>query len=81
VSSPAKCICPGNKVPFYCPIHGRVENPNWSELKLRRPVERLLMTRSSHCLAVVDPAPINTDVCMLETRIPFRTERLLRSKS
>jgi hypothetical protein len=42
VSSPAECICPGNKVPFYCPVHGRVENPNWSELKLCRPVERLL---------------------------------------
>jgi hypothetical protein len=23
-------------------VHGRVENPNWSELKLSRPVERLL---------------------------------------
>ena len=41
MSSPAKCICPGNKVPFYCPVHGRVENPNWSGLKLRRSVERL----------------------------------------
>jgi hypothetical protein len=42
MSSSAKCICPGNKVPFYCPVHGRVENPNWSELKLCRPVERPL---------------------------------------
>jgi hypothetical protein len=41
VSSPAKCICPGNKVPFYCPVHGRVENPNWPGLKLRHSVERL----------------------------------------
>jgi hypothetical protein len=41
VSSPAKCICPGNKVPFYCPVHGRVENPNWSGLKVCRSVERL----------------------------------------
>ena len=41
MSSPAKCICPGNKVPFYCPVHGRVENPNWSGLKLPRSVERL----------------------------------------
>ena len=24
-----KCICAGGKVPFYCPAHGRVENPNW----------------------------------------------------
>jgi hypothetical protein len=28
-----ECICPGNKVPFYCPVHGRVENPNWPPLK------------------------------------------------
>ena len=27
-----ECICPGNKVPFYCPVHGRVENPNWPPL-------------------------------------------------
>src|SRR5262249_10316647 len=24
-----KCICPADKVSFYCPVHGRVENPNW----------------------------------------------------
>jgi hypothetical protein len=23
-----KCSCPGTEVPFYCPLHGRVENPN-----------------------------------------------------
>jgi hypothetical protein len=28
-----KCICPGGNVPFYCPVHGRVENPNWPLLK------------------------------------------------
>jgi hypothetical protein len=27
------CICPGNHVPFYCPKHGCVENPNWPLLK------------------------------------------------
>src|SRR5215831_14757971 len=32
-NSKMKCICPGNKVPFYCPVHGRVENPNWPPLK------------------------------------------------
>ena len=37
-SSPAalpalKCICPGKQVPFYCPVHGGVENPNWPLLK------------------------------------------------
>jgi hypothetical protein len=41
VPSPAKCICPGNKVPFYCPVHGRVENPNWPGLNVRRSVELL----------------------------------------
>ena len=29
-----ECICSGGKVPFYCPKHGRVENPNWH---LRKP--------------------------------------------
>jgi hypothetical protein len=28
-----KCICPGTKIPFYCPVHSRVENPNWPLLK------------------------------------------------
>ena len=28
-----KCSCPGTEVPFYCPVHGRVENPNWPLLK------------------------------------------------
>ena len=28
-----KCICLGEEVPFYCPMHGRVENPNWPLLK------------------------------------------------
>jgi hypothetical protein len=28
-----KCICPGNRVPFYCPKHGSVENPDWPLLK------------------------------------------------
>ena len=27
------CNCPGTEVPFYCPVHGRVENPNWPLLK------------------------------------------------
>ena len=40
MNAPLKCICPGSKVPFYCPVHGRVENPNWPGLKLRRSVER-----------------------------------------
>ncbi len=26
---PKRCICPGKEVPFYCPIHGAVENPDW----------------------------------------------------
>ena len=30
-----KCICAGGTVPFYCPVHGRVENPNWHLLKPR----------------------------------------------
>jgi hypothetical protein len=29
----ARCVCPGNQVPFYCPVHGGVENPNWPLLK------------------------------------------------
>jgi hypothetical protein len=28
-----KCVCAGFKVPFYCPVHARVENPNWPLLK------------------------------------------------
>ena len=28
-----KCSCLGTEVPFYCPVHGRVENPNWPLLK------------------------------------------------
>jgi hypothetical protein len=28
-----KCVCPGEEVPFYCPVHGRVGNPNWPLLK------------------------------------------------
>jgi hypothetical protein len=28
-----ECKCPGAEVPFYCPAHGRVENPNWPLLK------------------------------------------------
>jgi hypothetical protein len=28
-----KCICADFNVPFYCPVHGRVENPNWPLLK------------------------------------------------
>jgi hypothetical protein len=28
-----ECRCPGREVPFYCPAHGRVENPNWPMLK------------------------------------------------
>ena len=28
-----KCSCPGTEVPFCCPVHGRVENPNWPLLK------------------------------------------------
>ena len=27
------CVCAGFNVPFYCPVHGRVENPNWPLLK------------------------------------------------
>jgi hypothetical protein len=27
-----KCICAGSEVPFYCPRHGQVENPNWPPL-------------------------------------------------
>ena len=23
----------GKEVPFYCPVHGRVRNPNWPLLK------------------------------------------------
>jgi hypothetical protein len=30
-----KCICPGRDVPFYCPSHGRVENPNWPVLRAK----------------------------------------------
>ena len=30
-----KCICPGGDVPFYCPAHGRVENPDWPLLKAK----------------------------------------------
>jgi hypothetical protein len=30
-----KCICAGGEIPFYCPAHGRVENPNWPLLKWR----------------------------------------------
>ncbi len=26
---PKRCICPGKEVPFSCPIHGAVENPDW----------------------------------------------------
>jgi len=26
------CICAGSEVPFYCPRHGRVENPDWPPL-------------------------------------------------
>src|SRR5262249_44378860 len=29
----ARCVCPGNQVPFYCPAHGGVENRNWPLLK------------------------------------------------
>jgi hypothetical protein len=32
-STVVKCVCPGEKVPFYCPVHGRVGNPNWPLLK------------------------------------------------
>ena len=27
-----KCSCAGSEVPFYCPRHGRVENPDWPAL-------------------------------------------------
>lgn len=30
---PKQCICPGKEVPFYCPVHGAVENPEWPLLK------------------------------------------------
>jgi hypothetical protein len=29
-----RCKCPGAEVPFYCPVHGRVENTNWQLLQL-----------------------------------------------
>ena len=32
-STVVKCVCPGEEVPFYCPVHGRVGNPNWPLLK------------------------------------------------
>jgi hypothetical protein len=28
-----ECICEGREIPFYCPAHGRVENPNWPLLE------------------------------------------------
>jgi len=28
-----ECICAGREVPFYCPLHGWVENPSWPLLK------------------------------------------------
>jgi len=28
-----RCVCAGKEVPFYCPIHGAVENPEWPLLK------------------------------------------------
>jgi hypothetical protein len=31
------CTCPGNEVPFDCPRHGAVENPNWPLLKQAKP--------------------------------------------
>jgi hypothetical protein len=36
-SEPAarKCVCAGREIPFYCPAHGRVENPNWPLLERR----------------------------------------------
>ena len=30
-----KCLCAGHEIPFYCPAHGRVENPNWPLLERR----------------------------------------------
>jgi hypothetical protein len=30
---PRRCICPGKEIPFYCPIHGAVENADWPFLK------------------------------------------------
>jgi len=41
-----KCICPGGKVPFYCPAHGRVENSNWPLLSSQQGSHVIKFARS-----------------------------------